>query len=193
MKYIINTIFLLVLQQNFAQCNFEIIDYKGSKINALPREMFVLKENHKALTGDYVLFSLFTDGVTKRLITTFSRVARRQFLEFCFNKTSFLRFTFKDGTFVKLLYEGEELCKKQEKHPSRKKFNTLKIETQFKISQNAFLRLKEEKVKTLTIVGKGGVSFTYEAVKKISADASLNETSYPISFFQNKLPCLEFD
>jgi len=192
MKHLLTFFLFLNTLLVFSQCDFEIIDFKGSKINATPREMFVLKENQEALTGTYVLFSMFTDGNSKQLLATFSRVARHQFPEFCFGEGAFLRLTFKDGTSVKLNYEGEKNCKKQEKHPSRAKFNVLKIESEFNLSEKSANRLKEEKVKTLTISGTGGLSFTYEAVKKINADEGLQNSSNPASYFQDTLPCLEF-
>jgi len=192
MKYLLSIILFLSTLSVFSQCDFEIIDFEGSKINATPKEMFVLQENQEALTGDYVLFSMFTDGNSKQLLTTFSRVAKHQFPEFCFGEGALLKFTLKDGTSVKFNYEGEEKCKQQEKHPSRANFNVLKIESKFTIPENSVVRLKKEKVKTVTILGTGGASFTYDIVKKISADQTIETNSYPVSYFKNKLPCLEF-
>jgi len=192
MNYLLSFILFLSTISVFSQCDFEIIDFEGAKINATPKEMFVLKENQEALTGDYILFSMFTDGNSKQLLTTFSRVARHQFPEFCFGEDAFLRFTFKDGTSVKLSYEGEEKCKQQEKHPSRAKFNVLKIESKFTLSEDSVSRFKNEKVKSVTISGTAGLSFTYEVVKKIAADQSIESPTYPTSYFKNKLPCLEF-
>ncbi len=191
MKYIISIfLYSLCVVSIMGQCNFEIIDFKESKINATPREMFVLQENQEVLTGNYVLFSMYTDGDSKYLLTTFSRVARDPFPVFCYGEGAFLSLVFKDDTSVTINYQGEEFCEKQQKHPTRQNFNALKIDAIFKIPKEVVSDLKKQKIASLIISDKEGSSYMYPIVKKID-DQKLGAISHPSSFFQSYLHCLE--
>ncbi len=191
MKYLLITLIFFSSLSLFSQCDFEIIEFNDLRINATSKEMYVLKENQEALTGDYVLFSMYTDGKSKHLLVTYSRVARHQFPDFCLGKDSFLRFTFKDGTSAKLNYRGDDVCKKQTKHPTRANFKALKTEFKFEVDAKSVQKLKQNKVLNFTISGRGGISFTYAVENKID-DSNLETVTYPSSYFKKTLPCLEF-
>lgn len=174
-----------------AQCDFNIIDFNDLQINATQREMFVLKENQKTFTGDYVLFSMYTDGITNYLLVTFSRVAQKQFTEFCLNKNSYLKFDFKNKTSATISYNDVNLCKQQTKHPKRNDFNTLKTEFKLKLSPEVVKQLKANKVVQLTIYNNENDVFTYQIENKIN-DKNLDAVTYPSNYFIKTLSCLEF-
>lgn len=174
-----------------AQCEFQVIEFNGLQINATPKEMFVLQENQKTLTGDYVLFSMYTDGKAKHLLVTFSRVAQYEFPEFCLGQDSYIAFSFKDGTAEKVNYTDAATCKQQTQHPKRADFNALKTEFKFELTSTVVTQLKANKVSQLTIFANEQTSFTYDIENKIS-DKNLGEVSYPVNYFKKTLDCLEF-
>jgi len=191
MKQLLFIFVFLCSLSTFSQCDFDILEFKNVRINATPKEMFILKENQEALTGDYVLFSMYTDGKTKHLLVTFSRVARHQFPEFCLDQDSFLRFTFKDGSSARVNYSDTNMCAKQTKHPTRANFKALKTEFQFQVDADTVNKLKDSKVTRFTISARGGATFTYNVENKID-DKNLGEITYPASYFKKTLSCLEF-
>lgn len=174
-----------------AQCEFQVIEFNDLQINATPKEMVVLQENQKTLTGDYVLFSMYTDGKAKHLLVTFSRVGQYQLPEFCLDKNSFIAFNFKDGTTGKVMYADSPVCKQQTQHHKRANFNALKTEFKFKLTPTVVTQLKTNKVNQLTIFANEKTSFTYDIENKIS-DKNLGAVSYPANYFKKTLDCLEF-